>query len=1240
MHEPEVMKNGVIEAGASNSSRLANFDFLSSEALDKAKRDAEALDFARDPNALYQTCLEILRQADLEAEIPRLVVFGQQSMGKTTLLDMIMGGPIGYSSTTTGTKCPVVIYLKPSVKSKSSGNSISSQKMYSTNVDEVQCKLNGKPLPISELPKAMKKLMTSTKTISFNQIKLEMAVPNGVHAVFVDLPGIKIDSKDESDLTRDVVKEYVRNNPNDLYILVKKASDDPANWSYDLKEFILGDRDEGGLGLTRRQTMVVGTRSVEFLKGEMNDIRTYRELRERVNQRTIKDSANQALPLYLLELFSLSFEEKERMTFDQQKQSMQNQIMKGRNECYELLRTKFIHDDAIEVVNTSGTTFANRLDLARTFDFKVFRDDLNDNFQGLLKEQLKKLMKDIDYHLNLLREKVATLEQEKSQQDSLNVCHIMEKFIGNLVDNTKFMMEGTFSVHLCSRGGKNFLEDHGGNLEDNLRQGDAIAKGRFPKDEYKEDYFDKLLVDGELALRKMRARELSDKQYIKEKENQKAAAAIRRAGNTLYSSAGADAVTDTASTVATRPYPGRVGIKRAGQIVRTGDSGLYGFIKEENVNPDNIATQSQTSPAPDRKPFAQYVTPVQQRPLPGSTGYSNGSPRNTPAGDGRRARIGYSYFFPNTNKELIEDKVVLESLFKITVPLVYHWTPKTPLPCGRPLLAWRVIRRADGWRGFEPVLIKHIEKFKTEPNPWTVIEPTPLSSGEFPSVDVDGIPKKISNGIATVLRVIIEDNKALLTLRKRTMTIDSENETFDTSGLATTTSETESTYYEPLKYRLLGKEELYVPLTELFVDSSPDLQFDERDDENDSNLSMWQQIGGMYADERLVHQMTIASVIKWFKFHLSNLEPTERFSQSEMLQLLRTVQNVVDKSDTTPLIADLLRENIHHCVMPLVRLTICAAQAAYERILKASLMERKMTILNAARAGPSSAMGFLVQNDDFMSEVEKCIEQYSRAKGIKCIAEIEALTHMQTQVIQFDQLLQVFEGCRQFEADFLRTQHLCGIVTAVREGLAARKQALSHNDVFAQCLAESEDDSKTQPADGEESPFLKLVFDELRIHFWVAKMLLMSSLSSKIFIDFTSGLRDVFGRNHREKVQFSVSPGNIDMSTKNYDTVLRERLMHQMTSSEPLSEDELVAKFRFNIDKSTIPKKLCGASRALEFLVICKRAVDMLYKVIESGHSVDFLRRLEFDSPTEPPWTMPSVPGMHSRETDVVDSHF
>lgn len=123
-------------------------------------------------------------------------------------------------------------------------------------------------------------------------------------------------------MTRSVVRAYVKNNPNDLYILVKKASDDPANWPWSLREFILAPSPKGktpnnsfncwavrwgesdcseseelpsakgafpaGLGLSPAQTVVVGTRAKEFLCNEKSDVRTQAQLLERVRKRAVK----------------------------------------------------------------------------------------------------------------------------------------------------------------------------------------------------------------------------------------------------------------------------------------------------------------------------------------------------------------------------------------------------------------------------------------------------------------------------------------------------------------------------------------------------------------------------------------------------------------------------------------------------------------------------------------------------------------------------------------------------------------------------------------------------------------------------------------------------------------------------------------------------------------------------------------------------------------------------------------
>lgn len=157
-------------------SKLEDLQDVERQRVLQAKHLVQQMGASEDVNALYQTCFQLLKLGGLEAEIPRLVVFGQQSMGKTTLLDYIMGGPIGFSSTDTGTKQPVVVMLKPTPKQ----NGV------------IECKLRGERVDVRDLQDAMRNIMMGIQTISAEELELEMAVPGAVHAVFVDLPGIKV----------------------------------------------------------------------------------------------------------------------------------------------------------------------------------------------------------------------------------------------------------------------------------------------------------------------------------------------------------------------------------------------------------------------------------------------------------------------------------------------------------------------------------------------------------------------------------------------------------------------------------------------------------------------------------------------------------------------------------------------------------------------------------------------------------------------------------------------------------------------------------------------------------------------------------------------------------------------------------------------------------------------------------------------------------------------------------------
>ena len=81
---------GMTSTAATNSEttnfRVEQMDEVPLEQLAAAKQLSAAMQQYSDANQLYQKCFQLLKLGGLSAEIPRLVVFGQQSMGKTTLL--------------------------------------------------------------------------------------------------------------------------------------------------------------------------------------------------------------------------------------------------------------------------------------------------------------------------------------------------------------------------------------------------------------------------------------------------------------------------------------------------------------------------------------------------------------------------------------------------------------------------------------------------------------------------------------------------------------------------------------------------------------------------------------------------------------------------------------------------------------------------------------------------------------------------------------------------------------------------------------------------------------------------------------------------------------------------------------------------------------------------------------------------------------------------------------------------
>eukprot|EP01053_Blabericola_migrator_P000899 Blabericola_migrator_1__898@NODE_1220_length_5067_cov_124_045200_g299_i1_p1_GENE_NODE_1220_length_5067_cov_124_045200_g299_i1NODE_1220_length_5067_cov_124_045200_g299_i1_p1_ORF_typecomplete_len1161_score249_11Dynamin_N/PF00350_23/1_3e16Dynamin_N/PF00350_23/7_3e03Dynamin_N/PF00350_23/1_1e04MMR_HSR1/PF01926_23/6e05MSA2c/PF12238_8/0_0066AIG1/PF04548_16/0_036FeoB_N/PF02421_18/1_1e02FeoB_N/PF02421_18/0_46AAA_15/PF13175_6/1_9AAA_15/PF13175_6/2_8e02TniB/PF05621_11/0_26TniB/PF05621_11/7_5e03GTP_EFTU/PF0 len=1049
-----------------------------------------------DANAMYQRCFQMLKLGSLEAEMPRLVVFGQQSMGKTTLLDMIMGGPIGYSSTDTGTKQPIVIMLKPNedVMNNALGD------------DNIICTLAGQPIKIQDLHKEMHKRMAQAQTISSEELELQMAVPGGVHAVFVDLPGIKDDSKEGAELTRTVVRTYVQNNPNDLYILVKKASDDPANWPYSLREFILSKKPQG-LGLTPKQTIVVGTRALDFLKGERNDIRTLSQLKERVLKRAVCDHEGRPLPLHLLELFSLTMADKESSNFQERKRKMDEQIAVGRRKCRENLE-KCFQPDSVRVE-----------DLAPTFDVDHFSKELNAKFQTLLTDQLSILEQRLMRKKRELLHDTRTDEVQLLNRDSATVRESIQAFVTALGNLSTDLISGNFEVLRLDDGDK-WLAEFGGTLADNLKDGHELAIDMFyPQQKYTKEFLAKTEERADLAIRKLMQRKTNEK-TTKAKIMEK----MRLKKKKPEEGADAEAVPEAEEpsdgtyvvVKVNMPCPNRSGNLEAGQFIRfTAKDGtqMVGYVRSlEKSKAVVVFSWRQNPNQPDQE-----------------------QPRDI------------------TDLSKLEVMLPLGMLISPTLQPV-------------PFLAWHQTYRTDNWKGVEPVWVTSISKdLQPEASPW-------ISDTQ----DVSGL-STMYMGIAEIVPPGPGEYKTWAALMKINKDIDGVH-----PGAAPAIPNT---------------QRLTVTTAELFVD----VEVVNDEDSVWNKITPLQRIAGEFAETKLLNQLSLTYLGRWLKFHIAHMEPNRRLSDNILLQMMRGVKHVVDKADWEPVVADLLQINIRGDLLPLVRLAACATSVALRRILLAAFHELKRKI-NGGET--SSAWSFLIKSPRFVVECETALEQYCRNRAQICSDELEHIILDQTYAIHFESASDIFNGCRQFEADFLGTSSLENVAEDVSKRLLLRKQELGQADVYAHGAKALQSQS--------------MIYEEVRVHFWVAKTLLSAPITSKLYVIF---IKDIKDRSHH----LGADMKRVN-NTQNLENTLLTQFFNDGDVTEELrqrTEEELLEYYRFNIDTKEIKNRIEGYRKVTEYIKLALDCVSALRNLMSAGRHVDFLRRLGGHSTPEFPSRVP-----------------
>lgn len=407
---------------------------------------------------LYLYLSELLRLGGLGGEIPRIVVLGQQSMGKTTVIDSLIGHPLGYSSSDIGTCCPIVFHIAPSdgrIEEIAPPNVLASESLIGSSIlneEEItECSVGGERVGFEELSERIAERMKErNKQISSEELRIDIRSRDSVEMIIVDLPGLKEDTKEGARLSRKIVQEYVSNHPNDIYILVKRSIDDPANWSWKQRQFLLEE-----LGLGSEQTIVVGTRALEYLREEVKEVAGGRDLLERIQKRELISGKEPGapLPLFMLELFSLSKEERAIKRTSSKKNAMRRRIAAGEKGIREIICQLCVERDGEDV----------KQKLMSYFSRDLFEMELRSKFGRILYRQLNSLEK-------LLKERsVVAANSYKELPEPLLWRENIVLIIRNFAEIANEMVTGNFNV--LDFKGDQFLEEFGGSLWMNLRDG-------------------------------------------------------------------------------------------------------------------------------------------------------------------------------------------------------------------------------------------------------------------------------------------------------------------------------------------------------------------------------------------------------------------------------------------------------------------------------------------------------------------------------------------------------------------------------------------------------------------------------------------------------------------------------------------------------------------------------------------------------------------------------------------------
>ncbi|SCO75437.1 conserved Plasmodium protein, unknown function [Plasmodium vivax] len=1031
--------------------KIFDLNSISREKLELVEVFYDKMKDTTNANALYLYALQIFKICNIHNELPRLVVFGQQSMGKTTLLDFIMGGPMGYTSSDTGTKQPIVIILKPS------------------DTNKIECYLNKKKVSIDDLHEKMKAIMVNlSESIIPKELEVEISIPGGIYATFVDLPGIKDDSKSGSELTRKIVRNYVQNFPNDIYILVKKASDDPANWPYHLREFFMKPKPMG-LGLQNKQCIVVGTRALEFLNNELSTIKTLTELHDRVKKRGITDHNDNILSLYLLELFSIPIEQKEKNDFLTNRISMYSKILNGRKNVLDLLLNKFENDcnDSI------------KKELLDCFDVEKFKQEVNSKFMNILIQQLRKVEVKLEKKKSKMEFYNKKLEELYNKGNILSIREQVKLYIRELVNIVSNLLTGNYPILNLPNNGEDFLKKYGGTLMENLKDGNELAVELFEKQGlYDENFLNYL------------------NEYLYKYANE----------NELNKSISSESNYDINNILNNDLHNSNSNNNNSSKRADTYDT----LNDMEKKNFDNVPALVEGQPV-------RFILAKEESSMFGVV-------QNTPT-DAKSKNILVSFYFRNSNTE---EQVQIKSVEKDRLTVIKAVETLNGDPSFlNGLQVWYKMIRDDGWVGFDKAEI--IKVFNNNSKIKDVLIRNLSKNDEVISIKINDL----------YMDYVIDANK--------------ENE--------------ENEENEELK-------------------------------ENDDDIL--KRIAGPHTDLKILNQLAITYICKWLKYNIAKIEPEKDFSDEVLLQMMRSIHNIVDQSDWKPLVVDLLQANISGNILHLTKLASCSAAVALNRVFKAGLGEINRKIKNNYM---DENIYLLSTNPKFLDELNQALHNFCKERAITCASEMKDIVFEQTYAVHFEIIEEIFDGCKLFEDNFLTPSGVkptMSIITKnVKQNLAYRNHQLSLTDIKI----------------NKKSKSKELIQEEVKLQFWAIKMLISVPFATKIYAHF---LNNILPKN---KHLANVLDYSIDCEST-LEKYIQSKLLNREVNGVlvPIDDKELMSHYNIIDNRDNLLRKLENQKRLNQYFTIVANSIKLLKNNLSKESTLDFVTKLDFGQENKKNW--------------------